>query len=184
MIVLATAVTLFGALSLINLLLTLGLVRRLRQSSPQLRPTDSNLLLPGLTLGAPLPLADQFGQDGRPLLVGFFSAGCKACPDHVAPFRAYAEAFPGDAIAILEGGSEADAKYGPGLGDAVRMVSNGTEGIPISVAVGLRAWPSFIVVDEAGRVLSTALSVNDLDPIALGPSEMYVAARWTEVGVR
>ena len=179
MIVLATAVTLFGALSLLNLLLTLGLVRRLRQSISSLRSADADLLLPRLGLGTPLPLADQVGQGGRPMLVGFFSAGCKACPDHVAPFRAYAEAFPGEAVAILEGGPDVDAKYGPGLGDGVRLVSNATEGEPISVAFGLRAWPSFLVVDETGHVRSTALSVNALDPMAL-----EVAARQVRVGAR
>lgn len=172
MIVLATAVTLFGALSLLNLLLTLGLARRLRQSSSLLRPADAELLLPRLGLGAPLPLADRVGQGSRPLLVGFFSAGCKACPDHVAPFRAYAEGFPGEAVAILEGGPEADAKYGPGLGDGIRLVSNATEGEPLSVAFGLRAWPSFVIVDETGRVRSTALSVDDLDSTALGRAEV------------
>ena len=167
MIALTTAVTLFGALSLINLLLTLGLVRRLRQSSARPLTAGADLPVPELGLGTPLPLADQVGQGGRPLLVGFFSAGCKACPDHVDPFRAYAEAFPGDAVAILEGGSEAVAKYAPGLGDSIRTVANATDTGLLSDAFGLRAWPSFVVVDETGRVRSKALSVNALDPAAL-----------------
>lgn len=177
MTVLATAVTLFGALSLVNLLLTLGLVRRLRQSSALPQPAGPDLPLPLLGLGAPLPLADQVGQDDRPLLLGFFSAGCKACPDHVAPFRAYAQAFPGEAVAVLEGGPESVAKYGPGLGDDIRSILNLTDAGLISEAFGLRAWPSFVVVDETGRVRSKALSVNALDPIALSrPAAQPVGA--------
>jgi hypothetical protein len=184
MIALATAVTLFGALSLINLLLTLGLVRRLRQFTAQPRPAGADLPVPELDLGGPLPLAGQVGQDGRPLLIGFFSAGCKACPDHIAPFRAYAEAFPGDAVAILEGGPQATAKYVPGLGDGIRTISNATEAGLLSEAIGLRAWPSFVVVDETGRVRSKALSVNALDPMALNQMALNHVAHPAGVGGR
>lgn len=174
MTALATAVALFAALSLINLLLTLGLVRRVRQAqgmSPQssaghAQPAGSNLPVPGISPGAPLPLGDHLGYDGRrPLLVGFFSSGCKACPDHIEPFRAYARDFPGDVVAVLDG-QDAPAKYAPGLGADIRTISNVTKTGTVSNAIDLHAWPSFIVVDGTGRVHSTALSVSALDPTA------------------
>ena len=175
MTVLAIAVTLFGALSLFNLLLMLGLARRLRQGSAEpahaaapfpagtVTSTGGSSKAPALSPGTPLPHAAELGHEGRPLLVGLFSSTCKACPEHLPRFREFAEAFPGDAVAVLNGEPAALKSYVAALGPGIRTVTDTTADGLISDAVELRAWPSFIIADAAGGVRTTGLDVRLLD---------------------
>lgn len=176
MTVLAVAVALFGVLSLFNLLLTLGLGRRLRQGSAAPAPTDGSIpagafstagggsaKAPALSPGTPLPHTAELGHAGRPLLVGFFSSTCKACPEHLPRFREFAETFPGDAVAVLSGEPDALQPYVAALGPGVRTVPDAVGDWLISEAVELRAWPSFIIADADGGVHTTGLDVRLLD---------------------
>ncbi|WP_157436176.1 TlpA disulfide reductase family protein [Actinospica robiniae] len=176
MTVLAIAVTLFGVLSLFNLLLALGLARKLRQGSAE--PAHAHAPFPAgafastgggsskapaLSAGTPLPHASELGHDGRPLLVGFFSSTCKACPEHLPRFREFAETFPGDAVAVLNGDPDALKSYVAALGPGIRNVSDTTAHGLLSDAVELRAWPSFVIADAGGGVRTTGLDVRLLD---------------------
>ncbi|GAA0900336.1 hypothetical protein GCM10009557_76450 [Virgisporangium ochraceum] len=136
------AITMLTLLCLLNLLLTLGLARRIRVEPPAV------VLPPGSRVD---PAFDP------PTLVGFFSPGCGPCHERLPEFVARARRAPaGRTVAVVDGdGGSADDMSADdmvaALGDAVSTVVEPPGG-ELSTAFGVRGFPAFALVGDGGRI--------------------------------
>src|SRR5438270_353683 len=104
------ALVLLGLLCLLNLLLTVGILRRMR-AQPATGAGTPFALRPGSAIG-------EFAAtttDGEPLTaatldgtVAFFSADCPACHDTLPDFLAYAREQGRDHVFAVFGGDDPD----------------------------------------------------------------------------
>jgi thiol-disulfide isomerase/thioredoxin len=162
----AAGLTIVGVLSVINLVVSYGVVRRLREHEQRFAEgfgggQPGNLVLPvgekvaGFTAadlaGDPVSLATLEG----PTLVGFFSASCEPCCEVIPGFIATAAEWPGGARGVLavvtddSGSSYED--YLASLGKVATVVGAG-EAEPVSTAFGLKGVPGICVVESDGTV--------------------------------
>jgi hypothetical protein len=149
-------VTVFGALTLLNLLLTFGIIRRLR------RPTTTGTVIGDFTApdvdGRPVSPVELAGRT----LVGFFSPGCDACRESLADFAAAARSQR--ALAVVMSDAASASEYLPSLTPVSRVVLQEPGG-PLIRAFPVTSFPSFFVV-ESGRVVAGSASLEDL-PISV-----------------
>jgi thiol-disulfide isomerase/thioredoxin len=176
------ALVLVGGLALLNLLLTYGLIRRLREQAAML--TD---LMGGLAAAPPGDLARPVGSpveqfrteavDGtaidtawfdRPTLVGFFSPGCEPCAALVPRFAAAAATTR--ALAVIEPGPVDDSEYRTALGVHATVVA-GEPARAVVEAFGVVGYPTACLVDlvDAEAVI-TATGTNLVDAAVRGDS--------------
>lgn len=161
---LAAAVVLVGLLCVLNLFLTLGLIRRLREqraAQPQ-SATPPTALKPGSPIG-------DFATttiDGEPVsrqnlvgLVGFFSAGCTPCHDLAPRFAEHAAGAPRqDVLAVVAGD---DPELVAALSPAARVVTEDFDGVVTTAFQN--AWtPALYLVDAGHRVVATGGRLEDL----------------------
>jgi thiol-disulfide isomerase/thioredoxin len=160
MMLLSVAVGLVAALCLVDLVLTLGVVRRLREHGERLaqRGSVGALSVRGAgeavddfhsttTAGEPVSLRDL----ASPTLVGFFAPHCPACEEQLPRFLSYATEFAGPVLAVVAGDS---AEYRAALAGAGGVVVEAERG-PLQQAFGVDAYPSFLVVAGGVVVSST-----------------------------
>jgi cytochrome oxidase Cu insertion factor (SCO1/SenC/PrrC family) len=162
---LIAAVVLVGALCLLDLLLTVGLIRRLRaQQAPRASTdglADEGMLPPGAIVGA----FETRTVDGRPLhnrdlatgtVVVFLSPGCPPCHAQLPRVVAALGAAPADgAVAVVAGGRDGDAETEQmlkELGSVTRVVHEPGTG-PVAEAFAARAFPVMCRVRTAGDAL-------------------------------
>lgn len=176
MLYLTAAVILVGATCLTNLILSLGVIRRLREHADILERQRSGAAEPdSLMLGAGSVVgryatATTGGETvsreslAGQTLVGFFSPGCRACEERRSSFIDYAKAVPGGAARVLAVviGSGADAAdLERELAPVARVVIEDHDGA-VGTAFGVRAYPAFILVNEDGVVTASSLMIEDL----------------------
>ncbi|WP_329575379.1 hypothetical protein OG500_01090 [Kitasatospora sp. NBC_01250] len=180
---LTVAVAAVGALSLLNLVFALGIVRRLREHSEQLanaaRPvagapgravapvgTPVGTFRTGSTgsTGSTGTADDALGHedlaDGT--LVAFFSPTCKPCRDKLPGFVARFADRPQErdrVLAVVVGEAEACAPMLASLAAAVPAVQEDQDG-PVSTAFAVRAFPTCARV---GRTADGRLVVTEAD---------------------
>lgn len=175
---LAVAVAGAGALSLVNLWLTIALARKLRDHGEQLarRPSGPRPLVglppgtqvPDFTLttvaGATVSAEDLRGQRS---VIGFFSPGCAPCHDQIPAFAAFARALPGGAdraLAVISGrhgprGQDGSADdFARQLADIAHVVRE-PSAAAAAAALAVSGFPSFILLDAGGRVEAGAHAV-------------------------
>lgn len=159
--VLTAVVVLFSGVTVLNLVLTVGLVRRMRQDHAHgdhaAGPAQS-----GLQPGAPAPLLStaDAGEDRR-VLLAFFSTDCSACPEHLPGFRDAATAFGGAVLAVLSGRAQKYGFYESELDGAAELRYERGEtpmgSGPTISAFGVRTWPSYFLLDADGTVTAVGL---------------------------
>ncbi|GAA0913895.1 hypothetical protein [Nonomuraea longicatena] len=157
---LVAAVVFVGLLCLFNLVLMLGMLRRLRELAssgggghPTLLPYDPNVLI-----GRGLP-EDLIGAG----FVGFFDVGCDSCHEKAPRFAA--EARGQVALEVVTGDvgkAEALAEQLSG----VAQVLTGAAADRVVNGVGVQAFPMFLRTDAGGRVVAAD---TDLDDLAAAP---------------
>lgn len=166
------AVALLGALCLLNLVLTLGVVRRLRDHSKRLSALS---MPPEVALARPGDHVTPFTAstvDGsvvsntdleEPTLVAFFSPDCPSCEQQLAPFADYARAFPGgpDRTLIVVTSETGGARYHRELTGLGRRVAEAELTGPVQKAFKISGYPAFAVVVD-GEVMQSAHGVADL----------------------
>jgi AhpC/TSA family protein len=174
---LVAAVVLVGLLCLLDLLLTVGVIQRLRQHTELL-----NKLQAGAAGGpAPevmLPAGSEVGEfaatttDGDPVsrellagrtLVGFFSPGCQPCKEKLPGFVAAAPGVAGgrqQVLAVVVGGQEEDAEVTARLTPVARVVVEPPDG-PVAGAFGATGFPAFALLD-AHRVVASGWELEAL----------------------
>jgi thiol-disulfide isomerase/thioredoxin len=156
-----------GALALLNLLLTFGVIRRLRGHTDQLaklaNPHADTMLPAGAQVG-------QFATTtthGEPVstsllagrtLVGFFSPGCPACEVLLPSFVEYATTMPGgrqQVLAVVAGGSDQAPAKVEALSRCARVVRADYDDAVIR-AFGVNAYPAVCMVEADGTVTVAA----------------------------
>ncbi|WP_327587455.1 hypothetical protein OHA25_10955 [Nonomuraea sp. NBC_00507] len=170
-----TLVILLGVLCLLNLALTVGVIRRLRKHSEALaaRSDDGNGRQAILREGAVAPPYDTIATDGaavsrdlitEPVLVGVFSPGCDACHKAMPDFLASAERFPGGPQQVLAVIVDEKGESGPlrtELEPVARVVVEDMGG-PVTSALQVQAFPVFAIVGGGGRVMASGLRLNQV----------------------
>jgi peroxiredoxin len=170
---LAVVLVVLGVLGLVNLVLTLGLVRRVHAQSALLRMSIEGIENPrpimleagahvgpfaaATTGGDPVEHADLRG----PTLVGFLSASCPACAESLPSFVARARAVPGGrerVLAVVVGDDEATGELRERLAPVARVVVEHTAG-PVARAFGVDGFPAFALLAD-DRVVASHFALD------------------------
>ncbi|MGC9671362.1 TlpA family protein disulfide reductase [Planosporangium sp. 12N6] len=171
------AIVLVGLLCTVDLVLTLGVVKRLREHTEML----SNMGNTATAIG----VGDVVGQfststvDHEPLspdlftgetVVAFLSPDCGPCNEKLPKFVEFARARPDGrnrAVAVVVGGTDQAAPFVAELAAVARVVVEEPDG-PVGAAFNVKAYPAVLEVapNGAGRLVVTADRV-DLDQLPL-----------------
>lgn len=160
---LVAAVVLVSVLCVVNLALTLALIRAMHHQSPaRLAPGPPGLGL--LPRGARAPefaattvdgqarsLADLLGARS---VLGFFSVRCAPCRDQLPKFADFARTFPGgpaQVLAVVNGDPALAAEYAEALAGVATVIVEPTGG-PVTAAYSPAASPVFYLLDEQGHI--------------------------------
>ncbi len=166
------ALVLVGGLALLNLLLTYGLIRRVREQAAVLNDLagglapvpDSEMARP---VGSPVPPFATEAVDGapvdaawfdRPTLVGFFSPGCRPCAELIPRFTAAAATTR--ALAVVEPAPVDDGDYRAALAGHATVVA-GERARAVVAAFGVSTFPAVCLVDAAGVITATGTELVD-----------------------
>lgn len=168
---LIAAVILLSLFSIGHMLITLGLVRRIRTIAAETGTAPA--APPTLTVGespAEFGLTSESGRrferaglSGGRNLIGFFSTTCEPCAENAPRFAEYARAFePGRVLAVVQDGESGAARdfaerYLPGV-EVVIEAMNG----PAARAFKVGAFPTMHVLDPEGRVEHFAFTTSRL----------------------
>ncbi|WP_026212553.1 TlpA family protein disulfide reductase [Longispora albida] len=163
---LTAAVVLVGGLCVLNLLLTLGVIRRLREHTELLSRrgsvADDRTPQPGQVIGefssGGLVTADL----GERTLVGFFSPSCAPCKEMLPSFVELAKGYAGPVVAVVVAAGDEDAPGSVAALEPVARVVVEAPGGAAGKAFGVSAWPTFLVV-SGGRV---EVAGHDVDSVA------------------
>ncbi|GGO78149.1 TlpA disulfide reductase family protein [Nonomuraea cavernae] len=166
---LVAAVVLVGVLCLLNLLLTFGVIRRLKEHTAQLEKVlsggrDDSLQMLGEQVGEFAATTTDGEPVSRALLAGetvvaFFSPSCAPCREKMPVFVEQARARDFDrqqvlAVVVNESGEPEAAgvkEMAEELATVARVVMEGADH-PLANAFKVHAFPAFCVVDAEGVV--------------------------------
>ncbi len=163
------------AVCLVDLVLTLGVVRRLREHTELISklasPAPVAMLADGRTVRAFEAVATTGEAVSRDLLsgvtlVGAFAPDCPACTEALPAFVDHAERFPGgrrQVIAVVMADGNDTEAYRADLEPVARVVVEAGPG-GIGEALGITSFPAFGVLDAAGTLVSSGY---DLDRLAV-----------------
>lgn len=162
------------AVCLLDLVLTLGVIRRLRQHTElisNLSPGGREplgILADGESAG-PFETVASTGEtvsrdrlSGR-TLVGAFAPHCSACEEKLPDFLDFAGTFPGgrdQVIAVVAGSEEEAATYRERLEPVARVVVEPPGTGEIGQALALNSFPAFGVLDEMGTVVGNGVKLT------------------------
>lgn len=174
---LAVAVTGTGALSVLNFLLLLLVVRRVRGYREQLARQRGPLgPLAGLPVGTRVPEFTVLGNAGEVVcldslrgarsLVAFFSPDCRPCREQAPELAAFARATakePARIVAVICGDQhhEGAASIAAELAGAATVVHEQVGG-PAEAAFSVSGYPSFYLLDDGGRVQASGHTVRSV----------------------
>jgi hypothetical protein len=178
---LAAAVVLVGALGLLNLLLTITVIRRLRQHPAVLGGGRSSVERGLLPVGATITGFSSRTVDGdritgtsfeSPTLVTLFSTDCGACTDEIPLLVAWLDRHRyarNQALAVVTGDPGLAKPFVQALRDRVALVVEPIHG-PVSTAFATTAFPACYLVDGTGTVLAAATTLDELagEPVGVG----------------
>jgi thiol-disulfide isomerase/thioredoxin len=169
---LIASVVFVGILCGVNLLLTFGVVRRLREHAELLagtpRPVDND---------SPVPVGSVVGEfsvttaDGEVVtrdsldggtVVGFFSPGCGPCEELLPRFVEYAASEAVRVVAVVAAPDMQAGEMAAQLAPVARVVVEGAFGGPVSTAFGVRGYPALCVVDGDGTVIAGGSTMDAL----------------------
>lgn len=174
---LAAAVVLFGLLTSLNVALTVGVIRRLREHTTELAAlrnrggdVGGDVALPtGETVGS-FTAADTDGRQvdlatlGDRPLVGFFSPSCEPCKERLPHFVEYAATRSGgrdNVLAVVVGSVTETADVVAGLRTVATVVVEPDQG-PVQKAFGVTGFPAFVLVENT----QVAASGFNFEPVA------------------
>lgn len=160
--VLLAAVILVGALTIVNLLLTFGVIRRLREHEARLAAVS---LAPPevitLPAGQRVAAVTTSARDGSPVstdaseptLYGFFSPSCDSCHERLDDFRQAASDHPGRTVAVVvPDGGDLDSFLTELAGFTVVVEELGG---PLTGAFGVQGFPAFAHVAADRQMLTS-----------------------------
>ncbi|GIJ28692.1 hypothetical protein Vqi01_38540 [Micromonospora qiuiae] len=167
------AVVLIGCVSFLNLALTYGVIRRLRQHTDMLnvRPLTGSVGVSPLSVGA---VVDEFKAStvsgdsvtrdaftGQTLL-GFFSPDCPACTAEIGRFVEVARSKgPDDVWAVVVGEPDRVISTVERLTpDVGTVICEGTKS-EILAAFGVVGFPAFFLMGDGGVVRAIAIRTDE-----------------------
>lgn len=173
--VLIAAVVLVGALCLLNLIFTLGVIRRLREHTALLSGAGDPIMV---KVGTEIDEFSSSTVDNEAVtceslidetVVAFFSPGCKPCEEKLPKFVAHAAALPGGrqrVLAVVVGDADQTAPLVTELRPVARVVVEDHAG-PLASAFTVNAFPTVLSVarNRAGRLVVTSASVDVDRPV-------------------
>lgn len=175
--ILVVAVLVVGALCVLDLLLTFGVIRRLREHTGQLEKllqgVPDGTAAVGTTVG---PFAATT-VDGEPVsresltgdtLVAFFTPTCEPCREKLPGFVEYARSLADrdKVIAVVAGRADEAQDAVDALTPVARVLLQ-DDGDVVASAFGITAFPSFVLVDQTGTVRAAELDYARL-PVPAG----------------
>jgi len=166
------AVAVIGVVALLNLVLTMGVIRRLRDQAAMGTPRRDEQRLP--IVGAAVGRFNAVDIDGRqlsladltgPAVVGFFTPSCLPCQELLPQFVAQAGALaePGwhaVAVIVAEPGED-DTEYRQLLAPVARTVVEAPHGA-LQHAFGAGAFPTIAVIDEHHTITASSFDAAAL----------------------
>lgn len=175
--ILIAIVAVVGVLCLLNILLTVGVIRRIREHTALLTDVsvpDSPII--GVPTGeAPSEFVgttttgETVTADSNLRVVAFFSASCSICPERAPLFVDYLKKHkvPADRVLAVVGGQETKpTAYFESLLPVAQVVSEAEDG-PLSRAFKVVGFPAFALLDEDGNVMTTGYNPTRLPEPAL-----------------
>ncbi len=168
-------VVLIGMACGVNLLLTFGVVRRLREHSELLAGTPRMV-----DDDPPVPVGSVVGKfsvttvDGEAIsrdsldggtVVGFFSPGCGPCEELLPRFAEYAASQAGGGrrvVAVVTAPDVEAEVVAARLTPVARVVADGTFSGPMSAAFGVRGYPALCIVGDGGTVTASGSTIDAL----------------------
>jgi hypothetical protein len=165
---------LVGGLCLLNLLLTFGVLRRLREHSARLANVpDFNVEDASMKFtGRPLPDYTARTIDGTeisprsltggPCMIAVLRVGCGPCHEQLPGFVGWAADSDATAMAIVTGPDSETAGMVDHLAD-VSIVVAGREADALAETLGVNAFPTFLEVDSAGVVVRAEGSLSRMN---------------------
>jgi thiol-disulfide isomerase/thioredoxin len=176
---LVAAMVMLGILGLLNLALTVGVIRRLKEQAADPLTHRKHALPPSLPpAGTVVADFTVTTMDGTSLsreelagetLVGFFSPGCEACEELLPEFAAYAASFPGGVdrvVAVVESMAEDATRYVDALSPVARVVADPPGRGILVPAFSVKAFPGVAVIDADGRIVASGGDIAAL-PVAV-----------------
>jgi thiol-disulfide isomerase/thioredoxin len=161
---LIAAVVLLAVLGMLNLLLTLAIVRRMRTTSPVQQLPEP---LPVGSTIRPFTAVTIDGQTiserdlrGGQTLVGYFSPGCPPCEAALPRFVTYAAGLDRErvlAVIVDDTGKEVAGDLA-----AVARVVVASESDTVVDALSAHGYPAVFLLDEDGRVVAVDTTVEGL----------------------
>jgi thiol-disulfide isomerase/thioredoxin len=165
-------VTLVGLLCALDLILTLGVIRRLREHSAELNRVSRGPM-PSITRGEAVTAFETVTTDGDRLsreqlvddtVVAFFAPDCKVCREKMPKFLEYARTLPGgrrQVLAVVVGEEDECATYATMLAPVAQVVVE-EQGGPLSLAFAVIGFPALLQVarDAQGRLVATTDNLN------------------------
>lgn len=169
---LAVAVATACVFCILNLLLTLGVIRRLREYSELLSMlTPSPLPVTGLADAEPVGAFAAVTVDGELLpgasglrVAAFFSSACSICPERVGPFVDYLtrnHVPRSEALSVVVSPDGDSPPYLDRLARCSQVCREGFEG-EMARAFKIAGFPAFCLLDSEGELL-----VASYDPATL-----------------
>lgn len=168
---LVAGLVLVGVLVVVDLVLTLGVVRRLRHHAALIgQALDGHdggvrdFMLPN---GSPLPKLRATTVDGTaapdagPLLIGFFSPTCRACVQRLPGFVEYAKAFNGRVLGVAVGPVDDVTDIVDTLRPVADVVAEPVDG-PLATVLRVKGLPAMATVDADGRVTASGFELTAL----------------------
>jgi len=172
-----------GLACLVNLAITLVVVRRLRELGRHLGHRSHDVDAVDDAMEVMTPHDDLVGEfsvtatTGEAVsraglsgvtLVGFFSPSCVACKDKLSDFVRRAKRVPGgraQVVASVMGLSGPGADMVAALEPVARVVVE-PDLDPMFMAFEVRTFPAYCLLDESGRVVAKASDVQKLPELA------------------
>ncbi|HWO58954.1 MAG TPA: hypothetical protein VNO31_02775 [Umezawaea sp.] len=162
MTALTSAVVLVGALGALNLILTFGVIRRLRGDAGTLTQ-PSGIQPPMAPVGTSVP-ANGLDWHGE-TLVGFFMPGCGPCDEQLPGFLEHAQRWDRSVAVVFDPSGEG-AEYIRKLEPAAHVVVEGDSEDSLQKDFQVKGFPSFCVVRD-GVVVSVSGRAADLSEPAV-----------------
>lgn len=166
-VLLAVVIVVVGVTAL-NLLFTIGLVRRVREHEAQIAALGATGEHLGIPLGAYVPnveVLDVRAQEISPTwpgdtVVGFFSTTCDACREHLPEYLAWASQRDRlQTICVIDGPTDDALEMARGADDVARLVL-APHAKALADGFAITGVPVLFQV-VAGRVLASGLRVTE-----------------------
>jgi cytochrome oxidase Cu insertion factor (SCO1/SenC/PrrC family) len=174
---LSAAVVLLCLLCAFDLLLTFGVIRRLRQHTEQLADLRTKPAITGLTIGGDVGAFESRTIDGQSVtsagltgdtVVAFFSTTCAACHERLPEFLEHVAAVGVHTrvLVVVAGPAEKTPTMVPALAAVAEVVREEDDQDAMSTAFSVRGYPVLFRL-EGGKVAAFGTTVSALGtPVA------------------